>query len=79
MWLLDENLDVNLLAFLRSQEVKCDNVRGRGWRGLQNGDLVKVAWEAGFRCLLTRDVDFPSAAAGETGSTASTRQHPFLC
>ena len=36
MWLLDENLDVSLLAFLRSQEIKCDNVRGQGWRGLQN-------------------------------------------
>ena len=64
MWLLDENLDVNLLAFLRSQGIECDTVRGRGWQGFQNGQLANVASDAGFRCLLTRDADFASAAGG---------------
>ena len=62
MWLLDENLDVNLLAFLRGQEIECDTVRGRGWQGLENGELAKVAWDEGFRWLLTRDLDFATAA-----------------
>lgn len=63
MWLLDANMDVHLLSLLRQLGVECEATTRRGWQGLNNGDLVSAAFEAGFICLLTQDRLFGEAAA----------------
>lgn len=63
MWLLDANMDVHLAPVLRGLGIDCDTAGNRGWKALSNGDLVKAAVEAGFRCLLTRDRLFGESAA----------------
>ncbi|MBI1813474.1 MAG: DUF5615 family PIN-like protein [Deltaproteobacteria bacterium] len=55
MWLLDVNLPNGLVTFLHRQGVSCDTAVNRGWRGLTNGSLTQVAFQAGFRVILTRD------------------------
>jgi hypothetical protein len=62
MWLLDANMDVHLVFVLTGFEISCDTAGKRGWKALSNGDLVSVAVEAGFRCLLTRDQLFGQSA-----------------
>jgi hypothetical protein len=63
MWLLDANMDVHLASFLAGLEIACDTAANRGWKALSNGDLVKAAVDAGFRCLLTRDRLFGESAS----------------
>ena len=63
MWLLDANMDVHLLSLLQQLGVKCEATTRRGWQALNNGDLVSVAVEAGFTCVLTQDRLFGDAAA----------------
>ncbi len=63
MWLLDANMDVHLVSVLTSLGIGCDTAGNRGWKTLSNGDLVKVAADAGFRCLLTRDRLFGESAS----------------
>jgi hypothetical protein len=53
MWLLDANMDVHLASVLTGFGIDCDTAGNRGWKALSNGDLVKAAVDAGFRCLLT--------------------------
>ena len=55
MWLLDANMDVHLVSVLTSFQISCDTAGRRGWKSLSNGELVSVATNAGFNCLLTRD------------------------
>ena len=51
--LLDENLDWRLkLGFL---EHEVETVASMGWKGLQNGALLKQAVERKFRFLITMD------------------------
>jgi len=38
-------------------------LENRGWKALPNGDLVTVAVDTGFRCLLTRDRLFGESAS----------------
>jgi hypothetical protein len=38
-------------------------LENRGWKALSNGDLVTVAVDTGFRCLLTRDRLFGESAS----------------
>jgi hypothetical protein len=61
MWLLDANMDVHLVSVLADFDIPCDTAGKRGWKALSNGELVSVAVDAGFRCLLTRDQLFASA------------------
>jgi len=68
MWLLDANMDVHLVPVLSGFGISCDTAGKRGWKALSNGDLVSVAVESGFRCLLTRDQLF-----GESASRALRR------
>ncbi len=63
MWLLDANMDVHLAPVLTGLGISCDTAGKRGWRALSNGDLVKAAVDAGFRCLLTRDRLFGESAS----------------
>src|SRR5579871_1696985 len=65
MWLLDANLDVNLIPVLREFGIASDSAILRGWRELVNGDLVAAAIEHGFTCLLTRDRRFVQSAVRE--------------
>ena len=62
MWLLDVNVDVSLGRVLLAKGVSADNTIARGWRELTNGNLVAAAVDAGFTCLLTRDIDFAKSA-----------------
>ena len=55
MWLLDVNLPNGLVEFLRQSGFPCDTTVARGWRDLGNGILSEAAFQAGFRCILTRD------------------------
>lgn len=51
--LLDENLDHALRKLLGPHEVV--TVAYMGWKGLQNGELLKVAEDSGIDVLLTGD------------------------
>jgi len=63
MWLLDVNIDRNVLEFLSRNGIVSDTARNRGWQTLANGSLVAEAAAKGFQCLLTRDRKFGEAAA----------------
>lgn len=63
MWLLDHHLPRHVYEALKSLSIVCETTDNRGWDGLENGDLVSVAIEAGFKCILTRDVLFGESAA----------------
>jgi len=63
MWLLDANMDVHLASVLTGFQIECDTAGNRGWKALSNGNLVKAAVGAGFRCLLTRDRLFGESAS----------------
>jgi hypothetical protein len=62
MWLLDANMDVHLVSVLAGFKISCDTAGKGGWKALSNGDLVNVAVDAGFHCLLTRDQLFGESA-----------------
>ncbi len=63
MWLLDANLDLALIPFLRANGVDCEAAVMLGWSDLTNGELTSAAVDAGYSCLLTRDRRFSEAAA----------------
>jgi predicted nuclease of predicted toxin-antitoxin system len=51
--LLDENLDWRLRRDLPGHQV--ESVPLLGWAGIQNGELLRKALEAGFEALVTMD------------------------
>lgn len=51
--LIDESLPIDLAAELPGHDVS--TVRGRRWRGLRNGVLLRAAVDAGFQVVLTAD------------------------
>ncbi len=51
--LLDESLPKGLAAHLAGHEVQ--TAQGAGWAGVANGELLRLAAEAGFDALLTPD------------------------
>ena len=54
MWLLDHKLPLQVFeVFKNSLKISAETVRNRGWDHLENGELVKIAAEAGFFCILT--------------------------
>jgi hypothetical protein len=63
MWLLDANMDVHIVKLLKELGVNSDTADSRGWKNLQNGELVGKAAVAGFNCPLTRDRHFGESAA----------------
>jgi hypothetical protein len=63
MWLLDANMDVHLVSVLSDFQISCDTAGQRGWMSLSNGELVRSAVDAGFKCLLTRDQLFGESAS----------------
>src|SRR5208282_3354112 len=63
MWLLDANMDVHLAPVLTDFGIRCDTAANRGWKALSDGDLVRAAADAGYRCLLTRDRLFGESAS----------------
>jgi predicted nuclease of predicted toxin-antitoxin system len=58
--LLDENVPVHLLPFLRSAGHAAESVKFIGWKGVKNGDLLTRA-RADFDLFITRDNDFDAA------------------
>ena len=52
-FLLDENLDWRLRRDLAAHHV--DSVPLIGWAGIENGELLRKAVEAGFDVLITMD------------------------
>jgi len=54
MWLLDVNMDVHVVSVLTDFQISCDTAGQRGWKSSSNGELVRAAVDAGFKCLLTR-------------------------
>jgi hypothetical protein len=63
MWLLDANMDVHLVSILTGFQISCETAAKRGWNSLSNGELVRAAVDAGFKCLLTRDQLFGESAS----------------
>ena len=61
--MVDENVPVDLLPVLRAAGHEAESVNFLGWKGLQNGDLIKQA-QAGYDLFLTRDKDFDATALG---------------
>jgi predicted nuclease of predicted toxin-antitoxin system len=61
--LLDENVPVDLLPFLRSAGHAAESVNFIGWKGVKNGDLLTRAC-ADFDLFITRDNDFDAAQLG---------------
>jgi predicted nuclease of predicted toxin-antitoxin system len=51
--LLDEQLPRHLAREIAGPDVS--TVQQRGWAGLKNGDLLRVAADAGFQILVTAD------------------------
>jgi hypothetical protein len=58
MWLLDANVDVHLAPLVSQFGVASDTAANRGWKALENGNLVTAAVAVGFDCILTRDQAF---------------------
>lgn len=63
MWLLDVNMPVRLISFLKTHGIDADTTHNRGWDALSNGVLVEAATNAGFVALLTRDRLFAESAS----------------
>ena len=63
MWLLDVNVDVELVEVLSAFGIAAKSTIGLGWRHLVNGELVKTALENSYTCILTRDGLFGESAA----------------
>lgn len=61
--LLDENVPVDLLPFLRSAGYTAESVNFIGWKGVKNGDLLLRA-QAEFNLFITRDKDFDPTQLG---------------
>ena len=72
MWLLDVNLPTALAKALAQLGIEAHTTAARGWRDMENGALAKVASDAGFKVILTRDKLF-----GESASKA-LRAYPHL-
>lgn len=51
--LLDENMPLGLRTLLRKHEVS--HVIQLGWDGIENGELIAVAEQAGYEVLVTGD------------------------
>ena len=62
MWLLDVNLPNGLSRSLKQFGLDADTTIRRGWRDLGNGKLAEMAFDAGFRVILTRDRLFGESA-----------------
>jgi hypothetical protein len=54
--LLDENLPHEIAGLLTGHDV--DTVAGRGWAGIQNGELLRRA-SSGYQAFLTMDRRLP--------------------
>ena len=63
MWLLDVNMPVKLVSFLKAHGIDADTTHNRGWDSLSNGVLVETATSSGFIALLTRDRLFAESAS----------------
>lgn len=55
--LLDEDIPIGLRLYFRS-EVEVETVEYRGWKGLKNGELLRVA-QRHFDVLVTMDDNLP--------------------
>lgn len=63
MWLLDVNIPLSIVDLLKKFDVTAKPSEKRGWRELENGDLITAAVGAGFSCLLTKDKRFSRSAS----------------
>ena len=53
---------MHLKPLLSQFGIACDTAANRGWKALENGNLVTAAVAAGFDCILTRDQAFAESA-----------------
>ena len=72
--LLDEQLPRHLAREIGGHDVS--TVQQRGWAGLQNGELLRVAAAAGFEVLVTADRNL---AVSTKPLTITYRNHPAHC
>ena len=52
--LLDENIDKKLKEMLISPDIECETVKGAGYRGKKNGELLVLA-ERSYDVFVTMD------------------------
>ena len=71
--LLDVNVDVKLVDVLAEFSLKATTAAAQGWREHRNGALVAAAFNAGIRCIITRDGLFGESAA------KALRDYPKMC
>ena len=71
--LLDEQLPRHLAREIGGHNVS--TVQQRGWAGLKNGELLRVAADAGFEVLVTADRNLQFQ---QNLSPVATRHHPCL-
>ena len=62
--LLDENVPVDIIPFLRGSGHIVESVNSLGWKGMKNGDILERA-ALSFDLFVTRDKDFDSAQLGQ--------------
>lgn len=55
--LLDENMPVEIRHEIPGHD--CESVTYRRWNGKRNGELLRLAADAGFDALLTKDTNLP--------------------
>ena len=72
--LLDEQLPRHLAREIGGHNVS--TVQQRGWAGLKNGELLRVAADAGFEVLVTADRNLQFQ---QNLSPGATWHHPFYC
>ena len=68
MWLLDKNVPRQMVAFLQGKGIDAKHAGDLGWGALRNGVLTRTAYQAGYRVLVTHDLDFDRDAAKELAS-----------
>lgn len=60
-WLTDENIHVEVIAYLRGRDLDVLDVKEQGWLGRPDGELLDEAYRQG-RIVLTHDGDFGTLA-----------------
>ena len=74
--LLDEQLPRHLAREIGGHDVS--TVQQRGWAGLKNGDLLRIAADAGVEILVTADRNLQFSETCQFPSLVSTLNHEHL-
>lgn len=63
MWLLDHNIPRQLHHVLTRLGIQSFTTKHKGWENLKNGALTDMAYQDGFRCIITLDRLFRESAS----------------